>query len=201
MKTFNSIVALAALAYTAIASRSRASCRFVDEAGEEQGRFTLMQQVDMATGASAGPAILNFNAKNLEPENFYKLQILENEGSQCRDADTIRPLNDLIEVRSSPNGHGGVRGVVNRDLQINTEMFEGHYAALVMDDVPFACCELEVFEPGNPDDGERPPRPDDDERPPRPDDGERPPRPDDNTQNRTRGGSGGRNGGNRRRRP
>ncbi len=70
--------------------------------------------------------------------------ILNNDGDTCANADTVNPLDDLLQVTSNKWGRAGQRGAENEGLELSEEVYNGQYAALVEDGVPIACCELEV---------------------------------------------------------
>ena len=71
MKSF-SILAIAALAYTANADRIRASCTVLDNAGEKTGRFFLKQDLNVDENGDGifedQATTINLGSKGLESE-------------------------------------------------------------------------------------------------------------------------------------
>ena len=75
-----------------------------------------------------------------------QIVILDNDGAGCHAGDASASLESFPEFKYSPNGFIGVRGLVNRNIEVSEEMYGGQYAALVSDGAISACCEIEVIE-------------------------------------------------------
>ncbi len=175
MKSFSTILAIAALAYTANAGAYKARCKIEDSAtGDKQGHVHLVQQFDSETG-NTETAEINFGVRGLEGDADYSLDIVS---GSC---DGSLVMN-LFQGTTWRKGGAMARGVEDDSLEID-ESYAGKFAAFSQNGEVVQCCELEYKECSR----DRPPQPDDDEnRPPRPDDDEnnRPPRPDDDENNR-----------------
>ena len=126
MKSF-SILAIAALAFTANADKMKAQCQVTNVAGDKLGKIHLTQQINVDVNGDGinevQPSIVNIGINGLESGIIYDFMLLENDGVQeCLFADVENPLHSGQAFLSSRRGMAGSRGLVDRDLSIDENL-------------------------------------------------------------------------------